>query len=357
MSAVSNQVRDAGAILPAVDAVTNLRALAVELTMLAAGMAVFAVFLTMAMGGSFGLAGLGYLLFLVLAGVGFNGAGVVLMDEASGAPRRSFRDALLAGLFALGKAIVVLIVAGLALLTVLLAVALLLWACKIPGIGPALFFVVFPVSAVALGVLFVSFAFVLAPIAAPAIWSGESIGTALARVAMVIRMRLLGVLVRGAVLLVLLAVTGIVLWAIALSGTLAAGSMSLGIVGVNVDLTGLQTMMGGIGGYGGPRYGGSRGAGAGYGIAMLVSVVLIFVSVGALLSVVLKKGWCLIYLQVARDLDVTRVEVEMQARLAQVRAQAQAARERVQQQNLAARQGAGGRSSTGPNVPPPGGSI
>jgi hypothetical protein len=303
---------------------------------------------------SFGAFALGYLLFLILLGVGFNGAGVVLMDEAAGAHRRSFVDALLAGAFALLKAIAVFLLAGLAALAIMLAIALLLWICKIPGIGPVLFFVVFPLSTVAIGVLFVSFAFVLAPIAAPAIWSGESIGTALARVAMVIRKRLLGVLVRGCVLTVLLMVTAFVLWTIAFSGLLATGSMSLGIVGVNFDLSFLGGLFGGGNefGYGGYPRGGMRGGmptmpggGGGYGVAMLVGTGLIFAAVGTLLSLVLKKGWCLIYLQTAKDLDVSAVEAEMQARLAQVRAQAQAARERVQQQNLAARQS----TEAGPN--------
>ena len=347
MSAVSNQMRDAGAMVPAVDAVTNVRALMVELAAVAAGIAVFGLFLSMAMGGSFGLAAFGYLLLLVLAGTGFNAAGVLLMDESLGAARRSIADALLAGVFALGKSIVVMIAAGLGLLAIVLVVALLLWICKIPGIGPVLYFVVFPVSAVLLGVLFVSFAFVLAPVASPAIWSGESIGATLARVVMVVRKRLLGVLVRGAVLFVLLMVTAMVLWMIALSGTLAAGSLSLGIVGVNMDLSSLSEMIGsasGMGGMGGRGYRGGPGAGAGsgYGVAALVGVLLIFAVVGTLLSLVLKKGWCLIYLQVAQDLDVSSVEAEMQQRLAQVRAQAQAARERVQQQNTAARQGGAG---------------
>ena len=167
------------------------------------------------------------------------------MDEASGASSRSFTDALLAGLFALGKAIVVMILAGLAFIGIVLAVALLLWICKIPVIGPVLFFIVFPLSAVTIGVLFVAFAFVLAPIASAAIWSGESIGTALARVAMVIRKRLVGVVVRACVLFVLLIVTAMVLWWIALSGTLTAGSLSLGIVGVDPNLSSLTSMFGG----------------------------------------------------------------------------------------------------------------
>jgi hypothetical protein len=83
---------------------------------------------------------------------------------------------------------------------------------------------------------------------------------------------------------------------------------------------------------------------------MLVGIGLIMAAVGTLLSLVLKKGWCLIYLQTAKDLDVSAVEAEMQAKLAQVRAQAQAARERVQQQNLAARQGPTG--DAGSSNPP-----
>ena len=173
MSAVSSQVRDAGAILPAVDAITNTKALAVEFVAMAVGVALFGLFMSMGMSSmSFSAFALAFLLFLMCAGTGFNAAGVVLMDEASGASSRSFTDALLAGLFAFGKAIAVMILAGLTFLGIVLAVALLLWICKIPVIGPVLFFVVFPISAVTIGVLFVAFAFVLAPIASAAIWSG-----------------------------------------------------------------------------------------------------------------------------------------------------------------------------------------
>ena len=354
MSALSNQVRDAGAILPAVDAITNGKALSVEFVAVAIGVALFGLLASTAMSSmSLGAFGLGYLLFLVCAGVGFNAAGVVLMDQTSGSPSRSFGDALLAGLFALGKGIVVMLIAGVIFLGVVLAIALLLWVCKIPVIGPLLFFVIFPVSAIAIGVLFVAFAFVLAPIAAPAIWSGESIGASLARVAVVIRSGLVGVVVRACVLLVLLMVTAMVLWTVALSGTVTAGSLSLGIVGVDVNLLNLVPGFGGgfeselaRGAYGRPPRGMPRGmaapmqsSGGGYGVAMLVGIGLIFAALGTLLSLVLKKGWCLIYLQTAKDLDVSAVEAEMQAKLAQVRAQAQAARERVQQQNLAARNG------------------
>ena len=57
----------------------------------------------------------------------------------------------------------------------------------------------------------------------------------------------------------------------------------------------------------------SRSGRGGYGVAMLVGIGLIMAAVGTLLSLVLKKGWCLIYLQTAKDLDVSAVEAEMQA--------------------------------------------
>ncbi len=351
MSTVSNQMRDAGAILPAVDAVTNYRALAVEFVSTAVGVVLLALFVSMSMNSmSFGVVATGVVLFLAFAGAGFNGAGVVLMDEATGAPKRSFVDALLAGAFAFVKAIAVLLLAGLGALLVVLAIALLLWICKIPGVGPALFFLVFPLGVVTVGVMWIAFAFVLAPIAGPAIWSGESIGATLARVMMVIRKRLLGVLVRGCVLFLLLMVTAMVLWMVAFTGTAITGAMSLGIVGVNLDLSSVMSLFGGGNEFGGgsARRGmrpGMRapgaGASGGYGVAMLISIGLIVAAVGTLLSLVLKKGWCLIYLQTARDLDVTAVEAEMQAKLAQVRAQANAARERMQQQARAPRPAAG----------------
>ena len=82
---------------------------------MAVGVALFGLFASMGMSSmSFSAFALAFLLFLMCAGTGFNAAGVVLMDEASGASSRSFTDALLAGLFALGKAIVVMILAGLA---------------------------------------------------------------------------------------------------------------------------------------------------------------------------------------------------------------------------------------------------
>jgi hypothetical protein len=341
MGALSQQVNEAGSMIRAVDAVTDFKALRVELAAAAAGVLVLAVFAAIAAStGAVSAFAFGYLLFLLCVGTGFNAAGVVLMDETAGAPPRPFVDALLAGVFALLKAIVVFVLAGVAVLLVIAAVAVLLWICRIPGIGPILFFFVFPASALVLGIAFVALAFVLAPVALPALWSGQGIMAALARVAIAVRKRLVAVLVRGLVLALLLMLASMLLWFAVVSGLVTTGAMAVGILRTSFDPAALMTM-------------GRAMGGGGHALAGLLGALLLLVAAGAALSQILKKGWCLIYMQVVRDLDVSAVEAEMQQRLAQVREQAAAMRDRVQQQNAVAHQTPAGGAKV-PPLPPAG---
>jgi len=342
MGALSQQVNEAGSMVDAVDAVTDFKALQVELAAAAVGVVGLALFATIAAkSGAFSAFAFGYLLFLICLGTGFNAAGVVLMDESAGAPPRPFLDALLAGVFAWMKSLVVFLVAGVGVLVLIAAVALLLWICKIPVIGTLLFFFAFPASALVLGLSFLAVAFVLAPVAFPALWSGQGVMAALARVAVAIRKRLLAVLVRGLVLALLLAVASVLVWFAVISGLFATGALSMGILRTAIDPAGLMNMMGGGGAGGG-----------GHALAGLLGAVLLLVVAGTALSQILKKGWCLIYMQVVRDLDVGAVEDEMQQRLAQVRQQAAAMRERVQQQNASAHPPQMPNAGNG-RVPPP----
>lgn len=337
MSALSQQVNEAGSMVGAVDAVTDFKALRVELAASAAGVVALAVFAAIAAkSGASGVFVLGYVVFLFCVGTGFNAAGVVLMDSSAGTEPRPFVDALMAGVFALVKAILVFLLAGACVLLLFIAVAILLWICRIPGLGPILFFFVFPLSALLLGVSFVALAFVLAPVALPAIWSGQGVAAALARVVIAVRTRLVAVLVRGLVLALLLTVASMLLWFAVLSGLFATGAMSVGILRTAIDPGALMAMMGG------------GLSGGGHALAGLLGAVLLLVTVGTALSQILKKGWCLIYLQVVRDLDVGAVEAQMQQRLAQVRQQAAAMRDRVQQQNAAARQAAAASAKAPP---------
>ena len=141
---------------------------------------------------------------------------------------------------------------------------------------------------------------------------------------MTVRKRLLAVLVRGLVLFLQVGVASSVVWFAVIGGLFAAGAMSVGILHTAFNPAALAGMLGG---------GLSEG---GYALAAMLGAVLLLVTAGTVLSQILKKGWCLIYMQLVRDLDVGAVEAEMQARLAQVRQQATAMRDRVQQQNAAA---------------------
>ena len=67
---------------------------------------------------------------------------------------------------------------------------------------------------------------------------------------------------------------------------------------------------------------------------------LIMAAVGTLLSLVLEESWCLIYLPTAKDLDVSAVEAEMQAKLRKC-AHRRKPRASGPQQNVAARHGVG----------------
>jgi hypothetical protein len=340
MGALSQQVKEAGSMVAAVDAVTDFQALRVELAAAGAGVIALALFAAIAAkSGSFGAFALGYLLFLVCLGTGFNAAGVVLMDGSAGAVPRPFVDALLAGVLAWLKSIVVFLLAGLGVLAVLAAVAVVLWICKIPVIGPILFFFAFPLSALCIGLTFLALGFVLAPVALPALWSGQGVMTAFARVVIAVRKRLLAVLVRGLVLALLLIVSSMLVWFALIGGLFATGAMSVGILRTALDPSALMGVMGG----------GMRESG--HALAGILGAILLLVAVASALSQILKKGWCLIYMQVVRDLDVGRVEAEMQQRLAQVRQHAAAVRDRVQQQNATAHSGQANASAGG--KPPP----
>jgi hypothetical protein len=114
--------------------------------------------------------------------------------------------------------------------------------------------------------------------------------------------------------------------------------MSVGILRTAINPAALMGMMSGGMGEGG------------HALAGLLGAVLLLVAVGSALSQILKKGWCLIYMQVVRDLDVGAVESEMQQRLAQVRQQAAAMRDRVQQQNATAHQAVAGGAKAPPQA-------
>ena len=89
MTVISGVFKHAGEILQALDAVRNIRALAVLFASLVVAAVVSTLFLTIGLQSRMRLVGLVGQLFAVSAFVGFNAAGVLLMDEAQGYAQRS----------------------------------------------------------------------------------------------------------------------------------------------------------------------------------------------------------------------------------------------------------------------------
>jgi hypothetical protein len=339
MSTLSNQVRNSASLLDALDAVRNLRAL----SMLVIAFVGAALLIGLAGGvgvrsGSFGMGALGVLIGAFIAFVGINAAGIALMDESRAYTGRSYADAWVAAVFAALKFIVVALAIAAGLLLLVLFFALVFWICKIPYLGTLLFAFALPAAILVMGVAFFGSFAATFPVALPALWAGDGIAAALARVAGVVRTRLPNLLILLFLLMLLVGFVGFVVFSVLAWGWVTAGSLAASVTGAFGDLGALIGMgstrpMGGGGG-------GTAVAGLiGGGIATAVALVL-----PALVQI---KGFGLIYLVVAHDLDTTAMEAQMRERLAQVKQKADATRERVQNHNAAARQT--------PPVPPAGG--
>ena len=115
--------------------------------------------------------------------------GLLHMDHARGISPRSTVDALVYGLMCIPKLIALGILLFLVELAVFLVIAILLFICKIPFLGPVLFAVVFPVSVVVAGITVLGL-FLCMLLSLPAIWQGASIMRALSQTLAIARSRI-----------------------------------------------------------------------------------------------------------------------------------------------------------------------
>ena len=187
------------------------------------------------------------------------------MDHARGISPRSTADALVYGLMCIPKLIVLGLIFLAVEIAVFLVIAVLLFICKIPFLGPLLFVVVFPLSVVVAGVTIVGL-FLCMVLSLPAIWQGASITRALAQTFAIVKSRLL-----EAVLL--LVFVGVLAFAVAMIifGVLGFGlvptlGMSMSIVGFGgFGMESMMAMSQGGGGSAGHAIAGAIGGAAALG--------------------------------------------------------------------------------------------
>ena len=142
----------------------------------------------------------GALFFLASIGVGYLGAGKVLIYEARGERLPGIFASLGFGLRVLPRLFGLLLVEALLLFGIFLVETLAFALCKLPGVGPYLFLGIFPMAVVIDAVVFV-LAIIVFNLSGPALWHGESVAKSLGHTLGIARSK------PGSVLLMMLLLT------------------------------------------------------------------------------------------------------------------------------------------------------
>ncbi|OXI92503.1 MULTISPECIES: zinc ribbon domain-containing protein [Burkholderia] len=318
-------------LLRAAEAVTNWRALAMCAFALVASMLM--VMLTIQVIGHSPVLGLLFVIAtLAISLIGYSAVGIVLMRDAQG-ESVGFVDALLQATFSVHRlvGIGVLLVVGWILL--LLALLIVFLVCKIPGVGPLLYAIAYPVAAIAAGAIFAGMGYVGYPLAAPAIWQGNSTLQTAARLLQIGRRQLLGVIVRMFGLLLLVGVLSAIVFGIL--GTGAAIASSISAATGTSPLGGLMGMSG-LGRHAGTYGLGMDAAGGGFDYRSMAYLGAYGFGNGLLIAIGLVipfltfvNGTCLIYLQTVSGVDFSATEEKLSQHVADAKRHAEQARERA----------------------------
>ncbi len=322
------------------EALRNWRAL---LTLICTGVGAVVIFMALASSGVGFLIFSGALLAFICVNVGISATGILLMDQAMNTAPRSISAALMDGVFAAMRLFVVTLIGSAIALVTIIAVALLLVLCKIPGIGGFFFALILPVSVVAVAFIYAGLYFVFA-LAGASVWSGASIRQAISALYLVVTRRLvesaLGVVVHS---LLLLLVGGIMM-AFVFAGVGVVGGLSAGILGNQMGMFNMNMMMGGGGGAGGLVYGGMFGFG------------ILFAVIAAVLFSMAMLGFNRLYLHLTANLDLDSAEAVLNERMNAAKERARAmqdeASRRAQEMRQRAQQAATKDTTTVPAVAP-----
>ena len=256
------------------------------------------------------------LVWIVAAGTGINAAGVLHMDHARGISPRSMVDALVYGLMCIPKLIALGILLFLVELAVFLVIAIVLFICKIPFLGPVLFAVAFPVSVVVAGITVLG-VFLCLVLSLPAIWQGATIMRALAQTLAIARSRIVEAILLLAVVWLLSFVVAMIVFGVLFAGLMPTLVMSAGIVGFG---GGFGPSMGGMGGLG--AMGGMGGGSAGHAIAGMLGGGVLWAVAATLVAQVYLLGLCIVYLRVTEGLDLSATEAALRQKLEEARSRA-----------------------------------
>lgn len=323
---MSDQLKRSGSLLDATSAIGNWRALALFAASTVAAVLVFG--LLVATQSAAGVL-LGAVLGWLLAFYGVNAVGIMLMDATRDGESRTPMQAVAASLLTSHRLLLVGLLAFAGLLALLIGVAILLLLCKLPVIGPLLFAVVMPLSALLLGLTLFTLAYVFYPLAASAIWSGATVMEAAGNLLAIARKRLVAVVLQEVVLMLIVFFVALILLGIVFSGLGLTTMMSAGIVGGGEGgLQSLGMMAMGMGNMGM----GGMGGGGGYVLAGGLGTTLLLALAGIVPGLIALQGFCQIYLSSLEGLDSGDARRALAATLQKTQEKMREAREKVEAQ-------------------------
>ena len=296
---IQQQLSQSSGMLAAVDSIRNWRAAALMLGTLLVAVLVMALgtLITGQVHWSLGI--VFFVLALAVSFYGANAVGIMLMDEAQGLQSRPVMAALVTSLSIGHRLILLLLLVGVLYLVGLLAIVVLLFICKIPGVGPLLYTFVFPLSVVVSGLAIFALYAVILPLAAPAIWSGVTTMQALSRLSAIARQRIVPVILSMIVLGIISMVVLGILGGIMLAGTVTTGSLSAGIIGFGgMNFANPMALLSGYGASG-HMVAGAIGGAVVWGVALTLP------------ALVYGRGCCQVYLANIQGVDVEGMEQQM----------------------------------------------
>lgn len=329
MSPLIDQFRKSQGLLGAIDAIADRRAFITLLGSFALAALTMGIFSVGAAGlggqGHFDMAkvvgGLGLLLTWAVLMIGSSATGLLLNDRVRGREQRSIAQALVLAVATIHRVFGVLLVLAAVVIAIVLLVCVALLVCKIPMLGPLLFAVVYPASAVLLGLLFCAGFFVVA-LHGPAIWEGHAVFRSVSLLGAIFRERLFSVVVQMLLLSALVCLVATLVMGCLSVGLSMSSGMSMAVLGQNLSevtsMAGLSSLMLG-GGSGGTSY---LGAGL-FGVTVLAGM-----AVTAPLLVAI-AGNCIVFANVTENLSTTAMDNKLRGAMDIARARAEQARRQI----------------------------
>ena len=322
---LSQQIKDTGSLLDSVEAIRNWRAVCLLLVTFVA------VAVLVAAGGWLAQTSFVFLAFFMLLAYGVlfygsNAVGLMMMDEARGLEARPVAAAVATALGSAHRLIFVLLLMGVLYLAGFLVLALVLFICKIPVLGPVLYTVVFPVSVLVMGVAMFALPTVIFPLSAPAVWNGATVMGCISELVAIARKRLVLVLLMMVAVAFIAGAVGFLAGAIVFSGTAVTALLSVPILGVGGGMDmGHLMMMGPMAGLGG------MGGGGGHAVAAMLGGGALFAAAATLPGMVYLRGACLVYLRAIDGLDVAAEQAALKEKMAAANEKMAAAKARAQE--------------------------